>query len=286
MRLSLERLKRVGYGAFAPLVMAALQKKSTSFDLHEFLLAAERFVFIVSRLCARRSDTGDSEFYRLAGELHRDERTLTEVTNIVMERTKEHFSIEKAQVEMRDLFDGDEGFYGWSGLNYFLFEYEQQLKVDAGMQAAKMNWDEFTTSKRDHVTVEHIYPRLPVFGNWPSFEAQPPEKRAILQSSLGNLLALSQSKNSRLSNRPFSSKKQNTNGVRGYFNGSYSEIEVSKETAWTPEAVLERGLKMLDFLEHRWDVSLGIRHDKLKLLNLEFMDQVPAAVTPDPAIGG
>jgi Protein of unknown function (DUF1524) len=281
LRLGLERLKHVGYGAFEPLVMAALQKNSNASELHGFLSAAERFVFVVGRLCARRSDTGDSEFYRLAGELHRDEKTLPEVTNIIKQRTKEHFSLEKAQVEMRDLFDGDQGFYDWSGLNYFLFEYEQRLKVDAGMQAAKINWDEFTTSKRDHVTVEHIYPRSPVLGHWPEFEAQPSEKRTILHNSLGNLLALSQSKNSRLSNRPFHAKKQDIAGARGYFNGSYSEIEVSKESSWTPGEILERGLKMHGFLEERWIVSLGARRDKVRLLHLEFLEPVPATATTE-----
>jgi hypothetical protein len=88
---------------------------------------------------------------------------------------------------------------------------------------------------------------------------------------------LSQSKNSKLSNRPFSAKKQNADGARGYFNGSYIEIRVSKESDWHPATVLNRGLEMLEFLEHRWKVSLGKRHDKLKLLHLEFLEPVGAA---------
>ena len=40
---------------------------------------------------------------------------------------------------------------------------------------------------------------------------------------------------------------------------------------WTPQAVLDRGLAMLDFLESRWLVSLGSHDDKVKFLNLEFL---------------
>lgn len=41
---------------------------------------------------------------------------------------------------------------------------------------------------------------------------------------------------------------------------------------WTPESVLERGLAILDFLETRWVISLGPRVDKIKFLNLEFLE--------------
>lgn len=85
-------------------------------------------------------------------------------------------------------------------------------------------------------------------------------------------MALSQSRNSKFSNRSFATKKQDVDGIAGYFNGSYSEIAVTQYPEWTPEAILERGLAMLDFLERRWRVSLGTRSDKVKLLNLEFLE--------------
>ena len=73
VRKGLQRLSRVGVGAFAPLTMAALVKNLPPDELTGFLSAAERFVFLIGRLCQRRSDTGDTEFYRLAGQLNRDE---------------------------------------------------------------------------------------------------------------------------------------------------------------------------------------------------------------------
>ena len=39
---------------------------------------------------------------------------------------------------------------------------------------------------------------------------------------------VSQSRNSKASNRSFARKKQDDNGVQGYFNGSYSEISVAQ----------------------------------------------------------
>ena len=62
----------------------------------------------------------------------------------------------------------------------------------------------------------------------------------------------------------------------GYFNGSYREITLAQFFDWTPEAVLTRGLAMLDFLEARWDVSLGTRA-KLYFLNIEFLEPEASA---------
>ncbi len=277
VRSGLERWGRLGGSAFAPAIMAAMQQKVSPDDLSAFLSAAERFIFLVSRLCQRKSNTGDSEFYRLANQLHKGETSLPDATKQVRQRADQYFSLEKATLEMRELFDEWEGYYSWSGRYYFLFEFEQHLKGMAGMQASKINWDEFTKSKKDHVTVEHIYPRSPEKGDWPSFESRSEDEQHFLRHSLGNLLALSQSRNSKFSNRKFSIKKQDADGVRGYFNGSYSEIAVAQKADWTPKEVLERGVDMLGFLETRWEVSLGARAEKLQLLRLEFLEPpIPA----------
>ncbi|WP_427137638.1 hypothetical protein [Psychrobacillus psychrodurans] len=51
-------------------------------------------------------------------------------------------------------------------------------------------------------------------------------------------------------------------------NGSYSEIPVAQYHDWTPEYILERGIKLLEFMEKRWNLEI---EDKEKLLHLDFM---------------
>lgn len=83
--------------------------------------------------------------------------------------------------------------------------------------------------------------------------------------SLGNLLLLSRSKNSELQNDDFPNKLENKNG-RGFKNGSYSEIEVSKNKNWTIKEIKERGEKMLEFMDKRWEIdfeSWEIKIDQL-----------------------
>ena len=267
VRNGLDRLNRVGQGAFGPLAMAILVKPLPEQDIVRLLDEAERFVFLVSHCCNRRSDTGDSDFLRLAGKLYRNECNLGEVASRIRERSTKHFEAERFRLEMSDRFKEDDGFYSWSGLRYFLFEYEQSLK--GRNQSDKIQWEDFVRTRKEHVTVEHIYPRSPKSAEWSSFDAYSAPQQHQLRHSLGNLLPLSRQKNASLSNRRFE-EKRNSDGA-GYFNGSYSEINVATVEDWTPARILSRGLSLLDFLEKRWAVTLGSRAEKVALLQLEFL---------------
>jgi hypothetical protein len=55
-------------------------------------------------------------------------------------------------------------------------------------------------------------------------------------------------------------------------NGSYSEQEVAHKPSWTAAEIKERGLKLLKFLEKRWNVNLGSEKDKLDLLHIAFLN--------------
>ena len=97
------------------------------------------------------------------------------------------------------------------------------------------------------------------------------------QGTLGNLLPLSQSINSSLQNDCFNDKKnpkcneRNEKVRQGYLDGSHSEIEVAGYSEWNPETILERGNKLLEFMENRWDLKFEDENSKAELLFLEFM---------------
>jgi uncharacterized protein with ParB-like and HNH nuclease domain len=281
VRDKLDCLGRVGRGAFDPIAMTALVKHLPPVDVVQLLSEAERFTFLVSKLCRRKSDTGDSEFYRLAGGVFRDESTLTEAIGAIRQRTERHFSWDTAQYEMAQLFEDQSrgGFYGWVGISHFLFEYELDLKARSGAATTKINWEDFIEAKKDHVTIEHIYPQTPRSGQWPTFEGRSETHRRFLTDSLGNLLALARKKNSSLQNHPFKDKVRSADGTVGYFNGSYSEIEVSREPDWTPQEIVDRGIRLLDFMERRWNISPLNRGEKLRFLHLDFMEAGKATAT-------
>ncbi|MGD1807467.1 DUF262 domain-containing protein [Dapis sp. BLCC M126] len=166
------------------------------------------------------------------------------------------------------------GFYNWHGIKYFLYEYELSLKEQSKTKRYKLNWDDLNSEDdSDFKTIEHIYPQNPRRDCWTSkFNHYTSQERKILRQSLGNLLPLSKPKNSSLGNRCFKEKVSNGKNI-GYKYGSYSEIEVSEKDDWTAEEILERGLKLLNFMEERWGIKLGTRKDKIDFLNLGFVEE-------------
>ena len=77
---------------------------------------------------------------------------------------------------------------------------------------------------------------------------------------------LSQSINAKLQNDDFKAKKEGKDNDRtGYSNGSFSELEVSENDDWGPEEIKNRGLKMLNFMEERWNIRFQ-SDDKLKII--------------------
>lgn len=87
---------------------------------------------------------------------------------------------------------------------------------------------------------------------------------------------LSAAINSALQNDNFVDKKNvkyNTAGQKirnGYSDGSHLEIEFSHEEFWGPKQILNRGIRLLTFMERRWDFKFRSEEDKRKVLFLDF----------------
>ena len=125
----------------------------------------------------------------------------------------------------------------------------------------------FVKSERDKVSIEHIYPQSPGNDYWKNaFLHETDEQKKLLTGSLGNLLPLSRSKNSSIQNDSFPDKKH-----KGYKDGSYSEIEVAAYEDWNAYAILERGMKLLEFMERRWNIKFANDESKKDMLFLGFM---------------
>ena len=266
----LERLNRLGYHSFIPLVMAAIVKRAPENELIKLLQVCERFNFLVFELTNRYAYTRNNEYFRCASDYYWDRRTLTDITDQIIFET-DGFDINGAYCGwydenkfgeyIKDKFAKDEGFYSWSGLKYFLYEYELYLQQQATGDP-KVTW-EFVKKPN---SIEHIYPHTDDDPYWQKqFEKAKNGRKHILKHSLGNLLLISQSKNSKLQNASFSRKKSySKNGEKfGYAYGSYSEIEVAQNSNWAEKCIKERGLEMLLFLEKHWKIDIP---NKEKLL--------------------
>lgn len=179
------------------------------------------------------------------GEIQMDD-LCTELNNLVSTPCNTQSLI----AGFRNLFNyqrGNIGFHRWTGLKYFLFEYEEHLR---GKQLAHLTWEQF-----DNTSIEHIMPRK-YTDHWQnemdaylSGKSLSPDEESkaknIVLNSLGNLTVIQDIKNSGLGNNPWTTKKA------AYSNGCFSEIEISTTTEWDPwssQSIYKRGVKMLNVL--------------------------------------
>jgi uncharacterized protein with ParB-like and HNH nuclease domain len=284
----IDRLNRIGIMYFRPLVTASyLSNNIDTKKQVQLFKAIERFIFITFRLGRASSNYRNSEFYRAARELRNNDLTVDEIIEKLEEGMEYCFS---PQEDTDDLFfnytyfknhlvkkfKGGGGFYYWNGLRYFLYEYEMEQVRKMGSQ--KIDWKPFIKGEKDKISIEHIYPQTPDNKYWKSrFKGLAKSKRMFLQGSLGNLLPLSLSVNSSLQNDSFDDKKRPKKNERneivrqGYSNGSHSEKEVAEYKEWTPNEIFERGKKLIEFMEVRWDLKFEDDSAKAELLFLDFM---------------
>jgi hypothetical protein len=172
-------------------------------------------------------------------------------------------------------------FYQWSGIRYFLFEYDLHLKSQTKTDRQKIEWDEFTNDnqefRNEYYTIEHIYPQITRKRCWTDhFSKYSAKERSILRHSLGNLLPLSSAKNSSFQNNCFIDKLGTETNKIGYKYGSYAENEVACLERWTARDILERGIRLLTFFENRWGIQIGNNQEKIKFLKLAFVSRKEA----------
>ncbi len=164
------------------------------------------------------------------------------------------------------LFRNYKGYYDWSIIRYFLYEYETYIANENEAPKTLYPKDIFRKDGKDKVSIEHVYPQTPTDDYWiNNFDGYDDKQKKYLNGSLGNLLPLSLAINKCLQNNPFYQKKER------YKDGSHSEVEVSRYKDWTPENILERGKKMLIFMADRWGFKFKNDYDMFRLLGLEFM---------------
>lgn len=271
----LEKLNRLGFGAFASLTLSVYLVTKNVTERVNYLKAVESFIFLNYHCAGRKSNLGNSHFPYLASHLYAksaDWSLEAIISNIYFwtfgnEDEEGYFSPERFVLITKDQFTHSKksGFYDWSGIKYLLFEYEEYIQKS---EPSKVRW-------KTPNSIEHIYPQNDADVAWKSvFKEYTPKQRKILCNSLGNLVLLRSSKNSQLSNKPFDFKRCHINvegESEGYCVGSHSEIQVSMFKMWDAKAILKRGLSILNFVELRWNVKLTNKEKKYLLLSDEVL---------------
>ncbi|MGX2984198.1 DUF262 domain-containing protein [Helicobacter sp. 23-1048] len=269
----LEKIQRLNFGAFEPLLVAVLYKraqeieKGNSFDdsaFVELLKHIEKFLFLMFRISYRQANFKEQDICKNAYLYFRNEKTIDEIKYFIKEIYFDSIELGQLKAKVETYFREQRGgYFAWKGLRYFLFEYEECLREDNKRNTNKISWkwEDFTKSIKDSTTIEHILPQTPESNSeWETMLNQTPgikgkqekaRKANIhqLTNSLGNLVPLSQPLNSELGRKPFEQK------VERYKEGSYAEIEISQSKKWDKQAIENRSEKLLDFMFERWGIN-------------------------------
>jgi len=272
----IDRLNRIGIGYFRPLIMAILKNEHNETERISIFKKIERFIFVTFRMNSAMANYGSSEFYNTARAVDRGEINLEDIGKKLDEKMSytlnddTTFRIIDFHNSLYKRFKGGSGYYGWPVLRYFLYEYEMSLLSKSRQK--KVEWNDLLKTEKDKISIEHIYPQTETDMWAASFEDIDEERRWLYSATLGNLLLLSMSINASLQNDSFDDKKHakyDTAGKKmrnGYSDGSHSEIEVSRNVSWGPEQIKARGIKLLNFMEERWNIRLKNDEDREKLL--------------------
>jgi hypothetical protein len=269
-KILLEQINRLGWYP-ARLFAVALFQSEQAMDKRVTTLASlERYCFLYR---FRPGAFSDSSVEQLAlklknGELNSDEirRKMESQCDSFVQSTDFHDALQSV--------GKDRGYYGWNPLRYFMFEYEQWLRQRSKTVRRTLEWSEFSKEdyEVDHKTIEHIYPQTATAQYWKDrFNKYTVKERNAMRNSLGNLLPLSQPKNSSISNKPFPDKKGTAIVQVGYKYGCLSEVQVAELLEWTPVEIVRRGVRLLEFMEIRWKGKMGSKEDKVKILGLGFV---------------
>ena len=269
-KLYLDKLNKQGDTDVLRLLLVVYQKNISKAVRLKILKKLEQFGFL-SFLTSWRFRIEEIDYHEYAYKLYSNEIKINDFYSIVEDKINILLNHPEFVEKVSEYFN-DTNFYNWPGIRYFLYEYEQSLFSKSKTKKAKLDWQLFKEEAHDFITVEHIFPQTVKNECWKkNFSIYGIKQRRLLNNSLGNLLPLSKPKNSSLQNKCFLDKIDSKTEYVGFRYGSYSEIEVSKYKDWTPETIKERGIKLLKFMEKRWNIDFKNDEARIKVLNLEFV---------------
>lgn len=278
----LSRLPNLFFAKVSTMIVLA-EKNISAADKIEFYSILEKFIFIFKLLAQDRKI--DMSFLISATrhllECKREEKNhiFKELINSIkmhkiLPLCKEQI-IQAINDFKEDISNKNGYYYKWNGLRYFLYEYNDSLKLQI-QNANNVEW-----YKNKDVSIEHILPQNPQREYWQCMLKEydllgddKEEQRVKVINSLGNLLLLSTgSENSSLKNYSFNVKKTISveSGKFAYCHGSRSAIKVSEESVWTIKQIYERSSELFDFMYEHWLKSFidkKLWDNKVKELNL------------------
>lgn len=258
----IKRLNRISTSMYlrAALMVIMSEKSLVTADKIKFYSKAELFIF-VNKLLAQ--DSNDLSFMVTYGNrlLAKSENKAQTIKDIIIEIDNHELHVDARRVKIAieafktNVLDKKaDYYYAWNGLRYFLYEYNDSIKIQ---NAAPIQWYQL-----NNTSIEHVLPQTPTTEYWlTAFSNYNADEMRVITNSLGNLLLLScGAENSSLRNYSFPVKKDMSvgSGKFAYTQGSRSAREIAENDCWTINEVAQRSNNLIQFMYNHWFASLGI----------------------------
>lgn len=266
MTQMLIRIHRLKYRYFIPLLFAGLESSYESLETkRKFLEEIERYIFLIFVVSSRRAHTGSSHFSSQASNLYKREdgwdldSIISDIDEWVSggEGFYGYFQWSNFKQYLEPSFEHDHlnGYKDWSGLKYFLAEYQ---------------------SRTAPLTEYSEYKVVPIFsrGN----EGTPKKmglkdiagaKLRYLERSLGNYTLVRKP--------PQDWNTFSFEQIKNYLREHQEDSDLLDYPQWDAHTIASRGKKMLQFMQERWQIASS-QHlseaEQLDLLYLNFMQDL------------
>lgn len=245
-----EKLVRMRLVApFVPLLIAVRLRFPEDPEAYlKVVSLCEKFAFRVYSWRRARSDTGVTTLYRLSYELYLGydlDGVLDELRRALLRYCSD------ARFRQRFVIQEENDWYSWSGIKYFLYEYEEHL-AQVKKLPVKMPWEDVDQRQKQD-TVEHILPQTPEEGGYWT-QRFSPEMRRKYTHDIGNLCLTYH--NPCLGNRPFLEKVGAPGKDAGYVNSIlFTEKQLAGLGDWDEGALLARRKEIEAWALERWHVE-------------------------------
>lgn len=271
----LSKINKIAPNSVYPIVLAIMLKHKDNETRVRAFKSIEKLLFIYVLYASPpyfRNIPMSAEMLSCAIDINKGNATAEDIIRIADAQSESMYTSDWGRKQLKDALK-NRNFYTWRATHYLLYEYNLALQMNSKTSREKIDWESYVEKEEDYRSIEHIYPQTARNGYWRErFKDLKPQQRELLKNVIGNLLPLSKPKNSSLSNLAFPEKVSGRNAAIGYAYGSYAENEVSVlYNAWTPQAILDRSLRILDFIEVRWGIHFGKDNEKAEMLGLGFV---------------
>lgn len=229
----------------------------------ELLKLCELYAFRVYRWEGCRTTAGQTKLIRLGYDLYRKNTTLPDISKMMRQMALSYSSDKSFRAGFEPSAENEHNFYYWSGIRYFLFEYEEHLAKGRDL---KMRWEDLESSDPQK-TIEHILPQKPNDKYWR--ERFDRDACGIFTHCIGNLTITFD--NSVYQNNAYPDKCGDSKSDKPCYATSslFQERKIAKDyDDWTQEAIRKRAKEIRNWALERWHIeSADLPKEEIEMIS-------------------